>query len=98
MIFVVTSKDKPGHLQLRLDTRPPHVEFLTKLNETGVLKFAGPFLDGDGKPCGSLVAIEAADKASAAAIAKEDPYVKAGLFESQEVQAWNWVFNNPASA
>ncbi len=97
MIFVVTSRDKPGHLQLRLDTRPPHVDFLNKLNAEGTLKFAGPFLDGDGNPCGSLVAIEAADKASAAAIAKDDPYVLAGLFESQEVQAWNWVFNKPAA-
>jgi uncharacterized protein YciI len=97
MIFVFTCKDKPGHLQTRLDNRPPHVEYLTKLNAEGTLKFAGPFLDGDGKPCGSMVAVEAADMAAAKEIAANDPYAKAGLFESVTVQQWNWVFNNPAA-
>ena len=48
MIFVFTCKDKPGHLQTRVDNRPTHVEYLNKLNAEGTLKFAGPFLDGDG--------------------------------------------------
>ncbi|MFI0842406.1 YciI-like protein [Mesorhizobium sp. IMUNJ 23232] len=97
MIFVFTCKDKPGHLQTRVDNRPTHVEYLNKLNAEGRLKFAGPFLDGDGKPCGSLVAVEAADLAAAKEIAANDPFSKVGLFESVTVQQWNWVFNNPAA-
>ena len=97
MIFVFTCKDKPGHLQTRVDNRPIHVEYLNKLNAEGTLKFAGPFLDGDGKPCGSLVAVEAADLAAAREIAANDPFSKVGLFESVTVQQWNWVFNNPAA-
>lgn len=97
MIFVFTCKDKPGHLQVRMDNRPTHVEYLNKLNAEGTLKFAGPFLDGDGKPCGSLVAVEAADLAAAREIAANDPFSKVGLFESVTVQQWNWVFNNPAA-
>ncbi|WP_442581385.1 YciI-like protein [Mesorhizobium sp. ASY16-5R] len=97
MIFVFTCKDKPGHLQVRMDNRPTHVEYLNKLNAEGTLKFAGPFLDGDGKPCGSLVAVEAADLAAAKEIAANDPFSKAGLFESVTVQPWNWVFNNPTA-
>ena len=42
--------------------------------------------------------IEAADKAAAAAIAADDPYAKAGLFDSVEIRPWNWVFNKPAAA
>lgn len=98
MLFALICKDKSGHLQVRLDTRPEHVAFLNELNEKGTLKFAGPFLGGDGKPDGSLVVIEAADAAAAKALAQQDPYARAGLFESVEVRAWNWVFNNPASA
>ena len=97
MIFVFTCKDKPGHLQVRLDNRPAHVAFLTELNAAGTLKFAGPFLDDDGKPCGSMVAVEAADKAAAKAIADKDPYAKAGLFEQVAIQPWPWTFNNPAA-
>jgi hypothetical protein len=96
MLFAFIGKDKPGSLQLRLDTRPPHVAFLEKLNAEGVLKIAGPLLGDDEKPNGSLVVIEAADKAAAAAILAEDPYAKAGLFGSTEIRQWNWVFNKPA--
>jgi uncharacterized protein len=97
MIFVLNCKDKLGHLQVRLDNRPAHVAYLNELNAAGVLKFAGPFLNDAGKPCGSLVAVEAADMAAVNAIAANDPYAKAGLFESVEVQPWTWTFNNPAA-
>ena len=62
MLYALICKDKPDHLQVRLDNRPAHVEFLRKLNEAGTLKLAGPFLNEEGKPYGSLVVIEAADK------------------------------------
>lgn len=96
MLFALLCKDKPGHLQVRLDTRSDHVAFLDGLNAEGKLAFAGPFLGDDGKPDGSLVVIEAQDIAAARALADADPYAKAGLFEAVEVKAWNWVFNKPA--
>jgi uncharacterized protein len=97
MIFVFTCEDKPGHLEVRMDNRPAHVAFLEQLNAAGTLRFAGPFLDDDGKPCGSMIAVEAADQPSAKAIADSDPYAKAGLFEQVTIQPWNWVFNKPAA-
>jgi uncharacterized protein YciI len=60
------------------------------------LKFAGPFLGDDGKPTGSLVVIEADDIDEAEGDRGADPYNLAGLFESVEIRAWNWVFNKPA--
>ena len=96
MLFALLCKDKPDHLQVRLDNRPDHVAFLRKLNEAGTLKIAGPFLDDDGNSTGSLVVIEAADKQAAAAILAEDPFAKVGLFASTEINQWNWTFNKPA--
>ena len=96
MLFAFIGKDKPGNLQVRLDNRPAHVAYLEKLNVDGILKVAGPFLGDDGKPYGSLVVIEAADKAAAAAILAEDPYARAGLFAATEINQWNWTFNKPA--
>ena len=96
MLFAFIGKDKPGNLQVRLDNRPAHVAYLEKLNADGILKIAGPFLGDDGKPYGSLVVIEAADSAAAAAILAEDPYAKAGLFAATEINQWNWTFNKPA--
>ncbi|MBL8584481.1 MAG: hypothetical protein JNL61_19940 [Rhizobiaceae bacterium] len=95
MLFALMTTDKAGKLQLRLDTRPDHVAFLEELNGRGALKFAGPFLDGDGKPNGSLVVIEAADRHEAEATFARDPYAKVGLFETTEIRPWNWVFNKP---
>lgn len=97
MLYALICKDKPGHLQVRLDTRDRHVAYLNGLNEAGTLKLAGPFLDDAGKPCGSLVIIEAADAGQAQAYADRDPYAEAGLFESVEIRPWNWVFNKPAA-
>ncbi|MDV4155123.1 MULTISPECIES: YciI-like protein [Rhizobium] len=95
MLFALLCKDKPGHLNVRMDTRPTHIEHLNKLNAEGTLKIAGPFLDDDGKPCGSLIIVEADSKEAARALADADPYAKAGLFESVDVKAYNWVFNKP---
>lgn len=95
MLFAFLCTDKPGHLNVRMDTRPAHLEHLNKLNADGTLKMAGPFLDDDGKPNGSLVIVEVEDMAAARALAEADPYYQAGLFEKVEVKPYNWVFNKP---
>lgn len=97
MLFALICNDKPGALQVRLDTRPAHVAFLEGLNAGKKLAFAGPFLGDDGKPTGSLVVLDVADRAEAETLAKADPYAQAGLFASVEIRAWNWVFNKPAA-
>ncbi|AMX95710.1 hypothetical protein EOA22_18750 [Mesorhizobium sp. M7A.F.Ca.US.014.04.1.1] len=98
MLFAVICKDKPGSLQVRLDTRPEHVAFLEGLNGDKKLAFAGPFLDTEGRSNGSLVVVEAPDLAGAQALSAADPYAKAGLFESVEIRPWNWTFNKPAAS
>ncbi|WP_275785608.1 YciI-like protein [Pararhizobium gei] len=95
MLFAVLCTDKPDALQVRMDTRPEHVAFLTDLNAKGSLAFAGPFLDDAGKPNGSLVVLNAETIEAAKAIAAADPYAKAGLFATVDIKPWNWVFNKP---
>lgn len=95
MFYVLMCKDKPGSLELRMATRPPHVEYLKGLEAKGILKTAGPLLGDDEKPIGSVWIIEASDKTEAEALAAGDPYAKAGLFASVEIRAFNWTFGNP---
>ena len=57
----------------------------------GVVRQAGPFLNGDGQPCGSLIVLEVADMAAAQTWADNDPYAKAGLFRDVQISAWKQV-------
>lgn len=95
MFYALICKDKPGSLDLRMATRPPHVEYLKSMEVNGVLKMAGPLLGDDEKPIGSMLVIAAGDMKEAKAFAAGDPYAIAGLFASTEIRAFNWSFGNP---
>lgn len=93
MLFALICTDKPASVDLRMSVRPEHVKYLESLG--GKLKAAGPFTTDDGQPTGSLVIVEAADRAAAHAMAAADPYAKAGLFAAVEIKAWKWSLKNP---
>jgi uncharacterized protein len=88
MRIALICTDKPGHLPLRLATREAHLAWLAA--RTG-LELAGPFLDGDGQPNGSLIVTEAPDLAEARIWAATDPYSVAGLFAEVQVREWKKV-------
>jgi uncharacterized protein len=97
MLYALICTDKPDGLAVRLEKRPEHVAYLKSLGET--LKFAGPFLEEDGKTmCGSLVVIEASSLDAARALAAGDPFAKAGLFAQVEIRPWLWSINKPDEA
>ncbi|MET0294605.1 MAG: YciI family protein [Phenylobacterium sp.] len=83
-LFVAVCVDKPNSLELRMATRQAHFDYLRQ--RPGVLKLGGPFLDEAGGMNGSLIIFEADDLAAAEAFNRDDPYVKAGLFERVEVR------------
>ena len=86
-LFAVICRDKPGALQIRLDTRNAH---LAHIRDSGIVAMAGPLIE-EGEMRGSLVILEAADLDAARAWAAADPYKAAGLFASVDVIAWNKV-------
>lgn len=87
MLFVIYCVDKPGHLQTRLDNRPAHLEYLKAAG--GAVKLGGPLLGADGQnPAGSLLIVEQENLAAAQKFADNDPYAKAGLFESVGIRPW----------
>lgn len=88
MLIALIAHDKPGALQVRLDTRDAHVAYL---KESGVVAQAGPLLDEGGQMSGSLIVLDVPDMAAAKAWAANDPYAAAGLFASVELIQWNKV-------
>ena len=86
MHFVIYCKDKPGQPQLRPATRPAHIEYLGGFKDR--ILIAGPMLGADGEPNGSLIVVDLENKAAADAFAANDPYAKAGVFQSVAITAW----------
>lgn len=89
-MFIVQCKDKPGHLQTRLDNRPAHLEYVKGFLDRIVV--GGPMLTDDGQGMiGSAFVIDMDDRAELDAFLAGDPYAKAGLFESVSVHRYRKV-------
>lgn len=86
-LFAVICRDKPGALQIRLDTREAHLAYV---KESGIVSIAGPFIE-QGEMCGSLVILDTDGLEAAQDWAAGDPYKHAGLFESVQVTEWKKV-------
>ena len=84
MLFALTCIDKPNALETRMAAREAHLAYVrARLDQ---LKLGGPFLDDAGEMAGSLMVIEAQDRAAAEAFSRDDPYTKAGLWERVEIR------------
>ena len=80
--------DKPGALQIRMDNRPAHLDYVAA---TGVVEMAGPFLDAEGKMMGSLIILSVESLQAAQDWAAGDPYATAGLFADVTIREWKKV-------
>ena len=88
MHFVVISKDKPGMTEVRMRTRPAHLEYMVTTVAGARNIFGVPLGTDDGQTMiGTFYMVEAPDRAAAEAFAKGDPYARAGIFASTEVIA-----------
>ena len=90
MMHALICTDRPGHLETRKANRDAH---LAHLKADPHVVQAGPFVNGDGEMCGSLILFDTDDRAHVEAFAAADPYAKAGLFQDVRIEAWNRVFS-----
>ena len=88
MLVALVAHDKPGALNIRQENRPLHLEYL---KSTDLVAQAGPLLNDDGDMIGSLIILDVADMAQAQDWADNDPYAKAGLFQTVTLTHWNRV-------
>lgn len=93
MPYAIQTKDKPGHGHVRAEVRAVHLEFL-EANKDKLLA-AGALIDDDGSGgSGGIIIVDVDDRAAAEAFIAEDPFTKAGLFESVTVTRWRKAFFN----
>ena len=86
MLFVISCEDKPDSLNVRLENREAHLRYLDDFSAQVVM--AGPYLNADNQPIGSMLIVEFRDEADAVSFSENDPYNRAGLFEDVSVRPW----------
>lgn len=89
-LFLINARDRKGALDVRLANRSAHLDYAKALGDK--LLVGGPVIDEDGEAMiGSTIIIEAGSLAEARSWSENDPYAKAGLFETVEVREYKWV-------
>lgn len=88
-VFAIHCIDKPLQQELRASTRPAHLAYLESVSDQVVV--AGPLLDDEGTPIGSMLLVEFPDRKAAVQFAANDPYALAGLFASVAVTPFRQV-------
>ena len=92
-LFVISYIDKPNSLAVRMANREAHLAYVHDETRPAQVKLGGPYLDETGDMAGSLIILEAPDKAAAVAFTENDPYVKAGLPGSIDVRPFRITTN-----
>jgi len=96
MLYTIACVDRPDAGSLRADTRPAHMEYLQARSSKIVL--AGATMTDDGATMtGSMIIINATDRAEADAFSAHDPFTKAGLFASVTINRMRKGIWNPAT-
>lgn len=97
MWYMIYSEDVENSLTKRSQTREQHLERLQALQNEGRLMAAGPLpaIDsenpGDAGFTGSLLIVKFDSLADAQAWAKDDPYIKAGVYRNSTVKPFKRV-------
>jgi uncharacterized protein YciI len=84
--FVLFCVDKPGSVDLRMATREAHLAYMR--DKAAMMKLGGPMINENGDMAGSLLIVEAPDRAAAVELNAHDPYTLAGLWERVDVKAF----------
>ncbi len=88
MLYVLICEDKDDSEELRKSVRADHLEYIKNFD----VRFAGPMLaDDEATMIGSIIVLEAADRAAAEMFADSDPYQLAGLFARVTIRPFRQV-------
>ena len=86
MLFAVVCWDRPGVGELRERTRHDHLQYLKSHAE--LIHTGGPFESAEGAIVGTLFIIDVTDEAQARVFVDDEPFHKAGVFESVRLRRW----------
>ena len=93
MLFAFHGMDGKDGAEKRDVNYPAHHTHLDNVAKFGVtIVMSGPLLADDGKtPIGSLIIVDAPDRAAAETFYTSDPFYKAGVWEKTNITAFKKV-------
>lgn len=84
MLYILYNEDRPDGLAIREATREAHLAYLERHKDKVVL--GGGLLSEDGKTrLGSVFIINVPDRKAAEAFSADEPFRKAGLFQTTKI-------------
>ena len=86
MFFIILCFDRPGAGELREKTRVAHLEYLKQHKDA--MHVGGPMESDEGGIVGTVFIVDVPDRAAAIAFTEQEPFNKAGVFESVLVRRW----------
>ena len=93
--YTIHALDAPGKASARSEARPSHRARLREHDYDVTVRIGGPLLNDRGDMCGTLLVIEADDKAKVVEFLQGDPYSQAGVYERVEIHEFNWGLGKP---
>ena len=94
MLFTIFCIDKPNMAEKRAAAMPSHVEYLNAQTKIKNI-MSGPLMDDEMmNVVGSLYILDAADRATIEEFTKGDPLVRANIWSSVEIRAFNKRVDN----
>lgn len=92
-LFHLHALDKAGALDVRLANRAAHLDWARSYEDK--ILMAGPMFAEDGETfAGSAFVLNMDSLETVRAWAAEDPYARAGLFQSVEIRPFKWVIGS----
>ena len=86
MLFAYWMMDRPGMAETRQAKRAEHRAYLAAVESR--IHLAGPLMAKDGASViGSLLVVDHPDRAAAEAWIADEPFAKAGVYQSTEIAA-----------
>jgi hypothetical protein len=94
--FIFRGSDRPGVDKLRARLRAAHRRHIRAPRADCRVVAGGPLVEDDGqRMVGTLLVLEALDRAAAQKFLADDPYLRENLFAQTELQRWNWGLGEP---
>jgi uncharacterized protein YciI len=85
MLWIISAVDKPDAGAMRMELRAAHREYLATVNHR-IFYSARQETDDGVHAVGTLFIIEADDRAAAEKFIREEPFERAGMFESVSIR------------